>query len=162
MLRFVVPALLAAGLFVSRPAAAHPDFPPAIDTDLGLTGSVILESVYPPSGCQLCHTSPAGGTLSLTPFGDLLVDMYGVSSSALIDDPTQLTAALAAMQMQDPTLVTDLKTGKDPSDDVHTSVLLMPEYGCSAAPGSPGGCGAVLLAVAAAALRRGRRRGGVQ
>jgi uncharacterized protein (TIGR03382 family) len=154
-LRLVVPALVVAGLFVSRRAEAHPDFPSTVDTDLGLTGSVTVENVFPPSGCQLCHTSPGGATISLTPFGERLVIMYGVSSDVATDDPSEVTAALAAMQTQDPKLIEDLKNGKDPSADI-TSTVLMPVFGCSAAPGPAGGYGAALLVVAAALLRRGQ------
>jgi hypothetical protein len=147
--------MIGSGVLWASPAGAHPGYPAIIDSALG----VQLEMIFPSQGCQLCHTSASGGTVSLRPFGTHLVSTYGLDPSATEDDPS-LNQALKSLQAGDPLLVQDLQKGLDPNPDVTNDPT--PAYGCAAAPtgGSDRGAGiamgVALLAVTAA--RRARRR----
>jgi hypothetical protein len=131
-------------------ARGEQPYPTDIDQMLGVS----VETIKPPMGCELCHTDPNGGTTSLRPFGQLMVSKYGLTT-----DTATLAPAVQALEMDNPKLVADLKSGTDPNTDVSDPV---PLYGCSAA-GRRGGEGAALVllgmvGVAAALGRRARRR----
>src|SRR5262249_29654797 len=108
-------------------ARAQNNYPAIIDQVL----KVNAESIDAPSGCQLCHTDPSGGTISLRPSGQLLVSTYGLQSPAPAETQgadDSLRKALAGLQTGDPKLVMDLQMGIDPNVDVTSDPV--PMYGC--------------------------------
>ncbi len=111
-------------------ARAHAGYPTVVDTALGVKG--ITSKIAPPTGCQLCHVSSAGGTTQLAPFGTLLVSTYGLAESSVEQDPS-LVNALAMLKAADPKLFMDMAKGIDPNNDptVVTEAPPHPEYGCS-------------------------------
>jgi hypothetical protein len=150
---------LVAALTAAKPAHAQAGYPPIIDTTLGID----LGKIDPPTGCQLCHTSSAGGTTSLTAFGNRMVYKYGLVSTTVETAAADqsLVAALKALQADDPKLIMDLQMGMDPNPDTPTGPI--PGYGCSGAvsPSRAPAGGAGLFAGAAlvaAVARRTRRR----
>jgi hypothetical protein len=150
---------LAAVLAAATPAHAQTGYPTIIDMTLG----VDVAKIDPDHGCQLCHTSSAGGTTSLTPFGSRMVSKYGLISTTVETSGADqsLVAALKALQADDPKLIDDLQMGIDPNPDTPNDPI--PEYGCSATPArAPASQGAAGLVSAAALggllLRRARRR----
>jgi hypothetical protein len=140
-------------------ARAHTGYPAVVDTALGVKG--VSSMIAPPSGCQLCHVSPAGGTTQLGPFGTLLVTTYGLVESTVEQDPS-LVNALARLKTTDPKLFMDMAKGIDPNSDrtVVAQAPPHPEYGCAlrgaSAPPPPAPGWLVLLALFV--LRRGRAR----
>jgi hypothetical protein len=119
----------------TQAASAHPGYPAVIDTTLSLTGKVTVETVFPPTGCQLCHHSSGGGD-ALKAFGNLLIENYGLDNNPANEDDPSLEAALAGLEADDPEAVKDLKAGVDPNGDplVFANALPTPEYGCAAVP----------------------------
>ena len=116
----------------------------------------------PPMGCQLCHTDPSGGTLTLSLFGNYLVSEYGFPKIAAIQD-AQLAQSLAKLKAGQPELWAHMQAGVDPNTDplLTDNAPPQPEYGCSAATngGSTGPAWAGLLALFAfAVLARSRGR----
>ncbi len=152
---------LVASLTAAKPAHAQAGYPPIIDTTLGID----LGKIDPPTGCQLCHTSSAGGTTSLTAFGNRMVYKYGLISTTVETSAADqsLVAALKALQADDPKLIEDLQMGMDPNPDTPNGPI--PEYGCSSSiapsrvPANGAGFAAA-AALAAAVVRRSRRRVG--
>jgi MYXO-CTERM domain-containing protein len=147
--------LVVASLTAATPARAQTGYPTIIDTTLGID----LGKIDPPTGCQLCHTSSAGGTTSLTPFGTLMVSKYGLISTTVetAGADQSLVTALQMLQANDPKLIQDLQMGIDPNADAPNDPI--PEYGCSATPAPSGAAagGAALVAAAALAAAVGRR-----
>jgi MYXO-CTERM domain-containing protein len=147
-----------AALTAAKPAHAQAGYPPIIDTTLGID----LGKIDPPTGCQLCHTSSAGSTTSLTAFGHRMVSRYGLISTTVETAAADqsLVSALKALQADDPKLIEDLQMGMDPNADTPSGPI--PEYGCSStlAPSRAPKGGASLVAAAAlgAAVARRRRR----
>jgi hypothetical protein len=162
----VLPALFAcslAALGVAHPstASALQNYPGLVDTALGSQTMVVEKQIAPPMGCQLCHTSPIGGTTTLSAFGNVMVSQYGfpdvgVSENALAQ------AALAKLEATEPKLWKDMQAGIDPnSDPVFTDQAPpQPQYGCSAAPQStpePFWLSSALACFACLAFARRRR-----
>jgi MYXO-CTERM domain-containing protein len=152
---------LVAALTAAKPAHAQLGYPLIIDMTLGID----LSKIDPPSGCQLCHTDPAGGTASLTAFGNRMVYKYGLISTSVETSAADqsVVTALNALQADDPKLIEDLQMGMDPNPDTPAGPI--PAYGCSStvAPSrarnaTNGAAGLVAAAVAAAVGRRRRRR----
>jgi hypothetical protein len=153
---------LVAALTAAKPAHAQAGYPPIISMTLG----VDMDKIDPPTGCQLCHTSSAGSTTSLTAFGNRMVYKYGLISTSVetaAADQSVVTA-LNALQADDPKLIEDLQMGIDPNPDTPSGPI--PAYGCSGtvAPSrgrnaTEGGAGLVAVAALAAAVacRRLRR-----
>jgi hypothetical protein len=107
-------------------AHAHPGYPATVGAAL----HVDVPKIDPPSGCQLCHTDPAGGT-PLRPFGQRLVATYGLDSSPSAENDPSLVQALMGLQMGDPLLAQDLQKEIDPNPDVTNAPT--PQYGCALA-----------------------------
>jgi hypothetical protein len=125
---------VAAGLLAGSweaPAAAYQGYPAVVDKALGVP-QVVETKIAPSMGCQLCHTSAAGMTLTLTAFPSYLISQFGFEKSASEEDPL-LVDALAKLEAAEPKLWADMKAGKDPNVDQNlTSVAPpQPEYGCS-------------------------------
>jgi hypothetical protein len=142
----------------AQAANAHPGYPPIVDATLSLTGSNALEAVLPPTGCQLCHTTSAGGN-ALNKFGNLMLQ-YGLDNSLINEDDASLKAALFNLQSEDREAVKDLRAGVDPnSDPVVFANVVTPEYGCTTAAGSASPDRRTLaLLLAASATWAGLRR----
>jgi hypothetical protein len=145
----------------SASAEAFQGYPLVVDKWLGTSG--LIEKIEPPTGCQLCHVSDQGGTVDLRPFGDLLVETYGIQRTA--EEDTVLAAALDGLQSANPTLFADIQHGMDPNTDPALTAheLPQPEYGCSlGAPRprneEPWSGWFVALVLAAWAARMGRAR----
>jgi MYXO-CTERM domain-containing protein len=151
--------LVGAALFWSPSALAHQEYPPAVDSTLGLKKTV--ETFLPPTGCQLCHQG-SGGATQLNSFGSLLVSSYGLSNDPIAAHVPSLEQALMNLEGSDPKAVQDLKNGIDPNTDpvVFENALPAPQYGCSLASqpveSIPPVAAAGLLAIAALALARRR------
>jgi hypothetical protein len=154
---------LVAALTAAKPAHAQAGYPPIIDMTLGID----LAKIDPPTGCQLCHTSSAGATTSLTAFGNRMVYKYGLISTTVETAAADqsLVSALNALKADDPKLIEDLQTGMDPNPDTPNGPI--PEYGCSSTVAPSGarnatkagaGLVAAAAALAAAVARRRRRR----
>jgi hypothetical protein len=114
-------------------AAAHPGYPAVVESTLSL--SAIFDPSGNNGGCYLCHTSTSGGT-GLRPFGNLLVQQYGLSPDPVNEDDPSLVAALQAMEAgPNAKLTTDIKDGIDPNSDplIDSVANPTPEYGCSVA-----------------------------
>jgi hypothetical protein len=101
-----------------------------VDKSLALTKTV--ETIFPPSGCQLCHNS-ASGADQLKAFGSLLVSTYGLSSDMGSEHDPSLEQALIGLKASDSAAVEDLQHGVDPNADptVFAGALPTPQYGCS-------------------------------
>jgi hypothetical protein len=144
-------------LFGTTAARGHPGYPATVGAAL----HVDVPKIDPPSGCQLCHTDPAGGT-PLRPFGQRLVATYGLDSSPSAENDPSLAQALVGLQMGDPVLAQDLQKGLDPNPDVTNAPT--PQYGCALAsdPGEPESAVAIagLLAVVFARRKACPHRGG--
>ncbi len=156
MKRICSAAMVAMAVLLCATAArAHPGYPGQVGESLG----VDVTKIDPPMGCQLCHTSDAGGT-SLNAFGQRLVATYGLDSNPNTENDGSLAQALKGLQMDDPLLVQDLQKGLDPNVDVPNDPI--PQYGCSAAPragvSSVPGIGMAGSVLATAALRQRRRK----
>jgi hypothetical protein len=131
---------------------------------LTLEGKDTLETAFPPTGCQLCHNSSAGGD-ALRAFGNLMVENYGLSPSLAAEEDSTLRSALTELQADNPEAVKDLKAGVNPNDDsvVFANALPQAQYGCSTGTEPRGRAGSawapgLLLFAAAAGIRRGRAR----
>jgi hypothetical protein len=145
-------------LFGTTAGYGHPGYPATVGAAL----HVDVPKIDPPSGCQLCHTDPAGGT-PLRPFGQRLVATYGLDSSPSAENDPSLVQALMGLQMGDPLLAQDLQKEVDPNRDVTNAPT--PQYGCttlaSAASRRSAPQGPLLVAgllVSAFARRRARAR----
>jgi hypothetical protein len=165
------PGLLAAALgtttalLLAFPPAARAEatYPGDVDMALGVPG--VVEKMDPPSGCQLCHTDPAGGTTTLTPFANDLVARYEFPKAAAVEDANVL-ASLAKLKAAEPKLWADMQAGIDPnSDPVFLSgAPPAPGYGCSssgrggASETGSGWCPALAFGVMLAQRRRRRSR----
>jgi len=112
-------------------AAAHPGYPPVMDQALG-EPALFVENEFKPTGCQICHTSSAGGT-ALVSFGTLLVSTYGLSNDPINENDNSLKQAMIGLAAMDPDAVADLKKAIDPNSDpaVFATALPQPEYGCT-------------------------------
>lgn len=125
----------------SATASAFMGYPAVVDKWLGTSG--LIEMVEKPTGCQLCHVSPQGGTVELSPFGDLLVSNYGLPRTG--EEDTVLMGALAGVQAANPTIFADMQHGMNPNTDpaLTAQQLPQPEYGCAMVrtrePGPAGG-----------------------
>jgi hypothetical protein len=153
-------ALVGIGVGWSGEARAFMGYPLIVDAWLGTPG--LDEKFEPPTGCQLCHVSPAGGTAELRPFGNLMVASYGIPTTA--EQDAVLMAALADLKSVNPALYADMQQSKDPNDDpaLTAQALPQPDYGCSA-PGTRRVGGAtwpwIALGIASlVAARRARRK----
>ena len=161
-MRALVPPVALFALTWASVAGAHPEYPPVIDTTLGLTGTAMLETVLMPTGCQLCHNSTGGGD-ALRMFGNLMVENYGLSPSVGAPSVPSLESALVLLQMDNPAAVKDLKVGVNPNDDpvVFANALPTAEHGCSTAGGSGDPAAAwatAALVLFGAGAMRARRR----
>jgi hypothetical protein len=150
-------AILPVAALYAVPASAQKGYVALTNSTLGVT----VQTAEPPDGCQLCHTDPAGGTVSLRPFGQMMVSRYGLISSAVETAGTDasLLSALQALKTDQPALVQDLQKGVDPNPDVVSDPVW--QSGCTSARGRS--VGAAIVAVgfglfALSAVRRGRRR----
>lgn len=166
ILRFV--ALTAAAAMWPAVAHASPDYPGAIATHLGLSGT---------PQCTLCHTDNSGGQGTVTKAFGLSMRAHGLVSGS----DTSLFAALDAMtadktdSLCDGTPdIDDLKAGRDPnvadgdggapaSCGTPVGDGVAPEYGCvgRVAPSRPTDDEAAIaatLVVAAIVAMRGKRR----
>jgi hypothetical protein len=150
-------------LLATTPALATPNFPPAIQSFLGLAAA---------PACTICHATNAGGEGTVTePFGKSMqaagLEAYNVAT---------LDAALEALEMAGTSSVGDgvsditkLEEGKDPNIPLNGSFgPPEPQFGCSArvARSAPPPEKAPVLVLATALfglmahLRRGRKRDG--
>jgi hypothetical protein len=150
-----VSLLAIAALAWPRPASGHQGYPDVVKRTLG----VDLTVIDPPTGCQLCHTSSAGGS-ALRPFGTRLVSTYGLDPSTSAENDSSLVTALQGLEKGDVQLAQDLKAGTDPNVDVPNDPT--PQYGCSVAPdrscASSPLAGIALAALAVCGVMRARRR----
>jgi hypothetical protein len=115
----------------AAPAAAYQGYPMVVDTALGVP-QVVETEIAPTMGCQLCHTSNTGGTLTLTAFPSYLISQFGFEKTSSEEDPL-LVAALAKLEAAQPKLWADMKAGKDPNLDSNLTALAppQPQYGCA-------------------------------
>jgi hypothetical protein len=148
-------------LLATTPALATPNFPPAIQSFLGLPAA---------PACTICHATNAGGEGTVTePFGKSMqaagLEAYNIAT---------LDAALEALEMAGTSSVGDgvpditkLEEGKDPNVPLNGSFgPPEPQFGCSArvarsAPGSEE-VPALVLATALFGVATRLRRGGKQ
>jgi MYXO-CTERM domain-containing protein len=150
MRRLISPILAGVAMLLVRPALATPNFPNAVQVDLGLTYS-------PP--CSLCHAG--GSTTSQTVTTPFAVSMK--ARGMVASDDTALQAALDRMAADhvdsDNDGVSDideLKAGSDPNVPAGEEAMT---YGCSTAPVGTAGPGSPLVLLGALfALERARRR----
>jgi hypothetical protein len=146
--RVIATALLTLCVVAATATVARAEMPYPADIDQAL--NVDVEKIEPPSGCQLCHTDPSGGTLNLRPFGQLMVSKYGLT----VQDAT-LGPAVQALQMDSPKLVMDLQNGVDPNTDVSDPV---PLYGCAIPAAGAGASMTVVWPALTSLLLLARRR----
>jgi hypothetical protein len=112
-------------------ASATPDFPGAVEQYLRLPSGTLAAKVDPPCGCPLCHVNGCAGGPPLTDFGTLMQ-----ANGAVPFQAAQTAApALAAIEAQEPQLITDLQAGTDPDLDPSLSAAGGVRYGCALVPG---------------------------
>jgi hypothetical protein len=143
------------------PARASMSYPGDVDTALGVPG-IVETKLAPTKGCQLCHTDPNGGTLTLTAFPNYLISQYDFPKTTVAEDGL-VAASLAKLKVAEPKLWADMQAGIDPNTDpvLAEQAPPQPAYGCSIrAPRGGAGAGALVglgLWSAAALVRRRRR-----
>jgi hypothetical protein len=142
-------AALAAVLLtlVAAPARATPNFPAAMQSDLGLS--------YTPS-CSICHEGGVtGATTVTTPFGLALI-----ANGIVPYDVASLDAALVALTASNPGYIQALQQGTDPNAaaDAGTDGVGPPGYGCTEGPERTSGGVSVLEFGTLVALAYRRRR----
>lgn len=159
--RALASAALAIVLFgAASPALATPNFPPRIQTELGLDAA---------PACTLCHEGPTQRGTVTTPFG---VSMLSRGLDAY--DEQLLVNALLALDGEGTDSdgdgaadLDELRQGDDPNAAPGGDAPIVPDYGCSVA--APSGqipqrgalstsASALLLALAALARRIAPRR----
>jgi hypothetical protein len=144
----ILAGLVMLGVLAPRAASATPNFPPAIQSDLGL-------SYTPP--CNICHATTAGAGPIAQPFGDAMV-----SAGLQQFDTTSLAGALTALEADTTSGACDgafyieqLKKGLNPNppgDYINGTTGTPPAYPTCATPTEPAfGCGAQLAPGAAEA-----------
>ncbi len=72
------------------------------DVDAALGKPMVLETkIAPPMGCQLCHTNPNGGTLTLTTFANYMIAEYDFPKTSVPEDEL-VKASLARLMAAQP------------------------------------------------------------
>ena len=143
----------------SAPALANASYPGDVDTALGKP-MIVETKIAPTMGCQLCHTNPGGGTMTLTTFANYMIAEYDFPKTTVAEDAL-VAASLAKLKAAEPKLWADMQAGIDPNTDpvLAEQAPPQPQYGCSSAAAREDGCRwlAVMAGVAAAGLVSGRR-----